>query len=168
MSKMKREKQLYRTREKPFNSPYLTVRHICFLLLEAAGGLPHTLRGGISGLRDEALLESAAAAPFAAFGGVDIYPSLFQNAARLGCGLGESVIVVECGLKGGTWHAINGGLKLNKPLGCFAYKPEHYSEFSDSLGNKKLLESGKAVTLHDEATIGKFIERTGAVQNVLF
>ncbi|MCR5336378.1 MAG: DNA-processing protein DprA, partial [Synergistes sp.] len=92
----------------------------------------------------------------------------FTERDRLQCGLAESVIVVECGLKGGTWHAINGGLKLNKPIGCFAYRPEHYAEFPDSLGNKKLLESGKAVALHDEESLNSFIERPGTVQTELF
>lgn len=48
-------------------------------LLSQAGGLP--------GLRDEGLLESALSAPFQSFGGIDIYPSLPQKAARLGYGL---------------------------------------------------------------------------------
>ncbi len=44
--------------------------------------------GGIDGLRDEDLLESALAAPFQSFGGADVFPSLQQKAARLGFGLG--------------------------------------------------------------------------------
>ena len=43
--------------------------------------------GGLHGVRDEALLESAAAAPFFCFDGKDIYPSLLQKAARLAYGL---------------------------------------------------------------------------------
>ena len=43
--------------------------------------------GGMHGVRDEALLESAAAAPFFCFDGKDIYPSLLQKAARLAYGL---------------------------------------------------------------------------------
>ena len=46
-----------------------------------------TETGGISGLGDEALLESAAAAPFAAFGCVDIYPSCFKKRRVLGVDL---------------------------------------------------------------------------------
>lgn len=48
-------------------------------LLSQAGGLP--------GLRDEGLLESALNAPFQSFGEVSAYPSLPQKAARLGYGL---------------------------------------------------------------------------------
>ena len=43
--------------------------------------------GGSSGLRDEGLLESALAAPFQSFAGVEVYPSVQQKAARLGYGL---------------------------------------------------------------------------------
>ena len=43
--------------------------------------------GGISGLRDEGLLESALAAPFQTFDEQPLYPSLQQKAVRLCCGL---------------------------------------------------------------------------------
>lgn len=33
---------------------------------------------------------------------------------RLQCGLARGVIVVEAGLKGGTYHAVNGARKLKK------------------------------------------------------
>ena len=40
--------------------------------------------GGIDGIRDEGLLESALAAPFQTFGGEPGYPSLQAKAAQLG------------------------------------------------------------------------------------
>ena len=43
--------------------------------------------GGIDGIRDEGLLESALAAPFQTFGGEPVYPSLEAKAAQLGFGL---------------------------------------------------------------------------------
>lgn len=43
--------------------------------------------GGLQGLRDEGLLESALSAPFQSFGTTAAYPSLQQKAARLGYGL---------------------------------------------------------------------------------
>ena len=43
--------------------------------------------GGLSGLRDEGMLDSALSAPYQTFGGEDIYPSLLQKAARLCFGL---------------------------------------------------------------------------------
>lgn len=43
--------------------------------------------GGMPGVRDEGLLQSALEVPFQSFGGDDIYPSIQQKAARLGYGL---------------------------------------------------------------------------------
>ena len=43
--------------------------------------------GGLSGIRDEGLLDSALNAPFQGFGGVDFYPSIPEKAARLCFGL---------------------------------------------------------------------------------
>ena len=43
--------------------------------------------GGIDGLRDEGLLDSALNAPFQIFGETELYPSIQQKAARLGFGL---------------------------------------------------------------------------------
>ncbi|MCL2652829.1 MAG: type II toxin-antitoxin system death-on-curing family toxin [Propionibacteriaceae bacterium] len=43
--------------------------------------------GGSDGLRDEGLLESALAAPFASYAGQELYPSLIEKAARLVFGL---------------------------------------------------------------------------------
>lgn len=39
--------------------------------------------GGTDGVRDEGLLESALESAFQIFGGIDIYPSLIQKAARI-------------------------------------------------------------------------------------
>ncbi|MCL2352303.1 MAG: type II toxin-antitoxin system death-on-curing family toxin [Firmicutes bacterium] len=43
--------------------------------------------GGLDGIRDEGLLESALYAPFASFGGADAYPTIESKAARLAFGL---------------------------------------------------------------------------------
>ena len=43
--------------------------------------------GGSSGIRDEGLLESAIAAPFQGFSGIDFYPTILSKAARLCSGL---------------------------------------------------------------------------------
>ena len=43
--------------------------------------------GGIGGIRDRGLLESAVHTPFQSFNGTDAYPSLQQKAARLCYGL---------------------------------------------------------------------------------
>ena len=43
--------------------------------------------GGIDGLRDKGLLQSALAAPFQSYDNIDMYPSIQQKGARLGYGL---------------------------------------------------------------------------------
>ena len=46
-----------------------------------------TETGGLHGLRDEGLLDSALSAPFSSFGGAEAYPTLTQKAVRLCFGL---------------------------------------------------------------------------------
>lgn len=43
--------------------------------------------GGDAGIRDEGLLNSALESPFQAFGGVELYPTVEEKAARLGYAL---------------------------------------------------------------------------------
>ena len=43
--------------------------------------------GGLPGVRDEGLLDSALAQPFASFDGIELYPSLVEKAARYGYGV---------------------------------------------------------------------------------
>ena len=43
--------------------------------------------GGSEGIRDKGLLSSALNAPFQSFGGQEIFPTTFEKAARLACGL---------------------------------------------------------------------------------
>ncbi len=43
--------------------------------------------GGIYGVRDEGLWESALSAPFQTFDGQDLYPSVLEKAGRLGTSL---------------------------------------------------------------------------------
>ena len=43
--------------------------------------------GGMDGLRDEGLLESAINTPLQTFGGQELYPTVLEKAARLGYGL---------------------------------------------------------------------------------
>ena len=43
--------------------------------------------GGIDGVRDEGLLDSAINAPFQTFAEQDLYPTVLEKAARLGLGL---------------------------------------------------------------------------------
>ena len=68
--------------------------------------------GGTSGLRDEGMLDSALNAPFQSFGGVDIYPSLQQKAARLCFGLVKNHPFIDGNKRIGA-HAMLVFLALN-------------------------------------------------------
>ena len=68
--------------------------------------------GGLQGVRDEGLLESALEAPFQAFGDTDAYPSLQQKAARLGYGLIKNHPFVDGNKRIGT-HVMLVFLALN-------------------------------------------------------
>lgn len=68
--------------------------------------------GGISGIRDEGLLESAVNAPFQKFGGVDLFPSIQQKAARLGYGLIKNHAFLDGNKRIGT-HTMLVFLALN-------------------------------------------------------
>lgn len=46
--------------------------------------------GGLDGVRDEGLLESALAQPFQAFDDIELYPSLAQKAARYAYGIASN------------------------------------------------------------------------------
>lgn len=68
--------------------------------------------GGLDGLRDEGLLESALDAPFQSFGETDVYPSIQQKGARLGFGLIQNHAFVDGNKRIGA-HAMLVFLSLN-------------------------------------------------------
>ena len=51
--------------------------------------------GGSPGLKDEGMLESALAAPFQTFDGQELFPSIYQKAARLGYGLASNPAFID-------------------------------------------------------------------------
>lgn len=51
--------------------------------------------GGSDGIRDIGLLESAVNAPFQSFGSCDVYPTIYQKAARLGFGLAQNHAFID-------------------------------------------------------------------------
>ena len=51
--------------------------------------------GGSDGIRDTGLLESAVNAPFQSFGGQDVYPTIYEKAARLGFGLAQNHAFID-------------------------------------------------------------------------
>lgn len=69
--------------------------------------------GGIGGIRDVALLESAINIPFQSFGDKDVYPSIQQKAARLGFGLVKNHAFVDGNKRIGA-HAMLVFLALNQ------------------------------------------------------
>lgn len=68
--------------------------------------------GGSNGLKDEGLLESALASPFQSFDGKDLFPSVYQKAARLGFGLASNHAFVDGNKRIGA-HAMLVFLILN-------------------------------------------------------
>lgn len=68
--------------------------------------------GGMSGIRDIGLIESAVAAPFASFGGTDLYPTLEAKAAQLGFSLIQNHAFLD-GNKRIAVHAMLVFLALN-------------------------------------------------------
>ena len=69
--------------------------------------------GGISGIRDEHLLESAISAPFQTFNNAEAFPSIQQKAARLGYGLIKNHAFVDGNKRIGA-HVMLVFLALNK------------------------------------------------------
>ena len=68
--------------------------------------------GGSHGLKDEGLLESALAAPFQSFEGKDLFPSVYQKAARLGFGLASNHAFIDGNKRIGA-HAMLVFLMIN-------------------------------------------------------
>lgn len=68
--------------------------------------------GGVDGIRDENLLESAIYAPFQTFAGDELYPTTIEKAARLGYGLVKNHPFIDGNKRVGT-HAMLVFLELN-------------------------------------------------------
>ena len=68
--------------------------------------------GGMEGIRDEGLLDSAILSPFQSFDGKDLYPSVLEKGARLGFGLVQNHAFVDGNKRIGA-HAMLVFLTLN-------------------------------------------------------
>ena len=68
--------------------------------------------GGSHGVKDESLLESALAPPFQSYDNQDLFPSVYQKAARLGYGLTRNHAFVDGNKRIGA-HAMLVFLELN-------------------------------------------------------
>lgn len=73
--------------------------------------------GGEKGIREEGLFDSAVTSPFQSFGGVDLYPTIEEKAARLGFCLIKNHCLIDGNKRTGA-HAMLvllalNGIKLN-------------------------------------------------------
>ena len=68
--------------------------------------------GGTEGIKDEGMLESAMNAPFQTFGGEDLFPTIYQKAARLGFGLASNHPFLDGNKRIGA-HAMLTFLEIN-------------------------------------------------------
>lgn len=68
--------------------------------------------GGLHGVRDEGMLDSALNAPFQIFDGISLFPSTIQKAARLGFGLIKNHPFIDGNKRIGA-HVMLVFLKLN-------------------------------------------------------
>ena len=59
--------------------------------------------GGLDGIRDEGLFDSAVQGPFATFGGQDLYPSIEEKAAKLGATLTKNHAFLDGNKRIGTY-----------------------------------------------------------------
>ena len=85
--------------------------------------------GGLPGLRDEGLLESALAQPFQSFGGEELYPTLAEKAARLAYGIAKNHPFLD-GNKRTATACMGAFLRLNG----FRFKPRADELLSTMLG----------------------------------
>ena len=69
--------------------------------------------GGLDGIRDEGLLESALNAPFQTFAEQDLYPTVLEKAARLGYGIIRNHPFLDGNKRIGT-HAMLMFLDINQ------------------------------------------------------
>lgn len=85
--------------------------------------------GGLPGLRDEGLLESALAQPFQTFGGEELYPSLAEKAARYAYGIAKNHPFLD-GNKRTATACMGVFLRLNG----FRFKPKANELLTTMLG----------------------------------
>lgn len=91
--------------------------------------------GGVAGLRDEGLLDSALNAPFQSFGETEPYPSIQQKGVRLGFGLIKNHAFVDGNKRIGA-HAMLMFLSLNGIE--LSYTQEELSDVILSVASDKI------------------------------
>ena len=83
---------------------------------------------------------------------------------RLQSGLAIGVTVIETGVTGGTWHAVNTGFKLGIPVAFLGYSDSHYLAFENARGNRLGIEEKGGFSIYDSETAEVFmsLSRQGA------
>lgn len=76
---------------------------------------------------------------------------------RLQAALAVGTIVIEAGIGGGTMHAVNTTLKLERPLAFLKFSEEHYEQYENASANKSFLENGKALPIANSSDIDNFL-----------
>lgn len=76
---------------------------------------------------------------------------------RLQAALAVGTIVIEAGIGGGTMHAVNTTLKLERPLAFLKFSEEHYEQYENTSANKSFLENGKALPIANSSDIDNFL-----------
>ena len=90
--------------------------------------------------------------------GVSGRRNFFVERDRIQAALSDLVVVVETGLKGGTLHTVGFAEKGGVPVHALDH-PEEYREEDQVLGNRNLIEDGRATPiLHDEDSVAEALE----------
>lgn len=77
---------------------------------------------------------------------------------RIQSALGDGVVVVESGIRGGTMHTAAAGRRQGKPLFCLQH-PEKYRHHLQVRGNRQLLAQAGALPLTGPGAVESAIER---------
>lgn len=88
--------------------------------------------------------------------GQKVRKNFFIERDRLQAGLSDAIIVAETGETGGTWHAINTGIKLGRDIACYQL-PDEYLEAGHGNGNQKLISDDIAIPLESRSEIELYI-----------
>jgi len=105
--------------------------------------------GGIVGVRDYNLLESAIESPFQAFGGEELYPTIQAKGTRLGYGLIKNHCMLDGNKRIGT-HAMLVFLELNGISLKYTQKELYEMIFSVADGSLEYESMLKWVLEHQE------------------
>lgn len=81
----------------------------------------------------------------------------FVERDRLQSGLSRGVIVIETGVKGGTMHTVGFAEKQGRKVACFSNNDRNYHNHTSVRGNRRLLESGRALPIGSPEDIDRFL-----------